>query len=285
MVKKLFKDGYKRALTLSFDDGKPQDIRLKNIFDKYGLKCTFNLIGGDSRNPEFYISEDGKNLWDGSDELKKAYEGHEIASHSYSHKKMPELSDEECRFEIDEDVNALENAFSVEIKGFAAPYGRVDERVISHLKRNGILYCRLSSSKNDYTLPEDFYNWIPNPHIAIYATEDGKKLVDGFFETEEELPCLYIWGHSYEINVLDAYGCERWNGMRNRWKYVDELCKAISGHKDTWYATNAEICEYALAMRSAKYDDTFIDNMSDIPLFFDVNGRVIVAPPHTRFCV
>lgn len=285
MVRKLYKGGYKRALTLSFDDGKPQDIRLKKTFDKYGLKCTFNLIGGDCRNPEFYISEAKKNLWDGSPELKEAYEGHEIASHSYSHKMMPELSDEECKFEIYEDVKELEKAFGTKIKGFAAPYGRVDQRVISHLKENGILYARLSASKTDFSLPDDFYRWIPNPHIAIYATDEGKKMISDFFAEEEELPCLYIWGHSYEINVLDAYGFERWNGMRNRWEYVDSLCRELSGHSDTWYATNIEICEYALAMRKARYDDTYIDNPSDIPLFFDVDGRTIIAPPHTRFSI
>ena len=35
--------GKKKAVTFSFDDGDTQDQRLIEIFDKYGLKCTFNL--------------------------------------------------------------------------------------------------------------------------------------------------------------------------------------------------------------------------------------------------
>ena len=37
-------DGKKKAITFSFDDGVTQDIRLVEIFNKYGLKCTFNIF-------------------------------------------------------------------------------------------------------------------------------------------------------------------------------------------------------------------------------------------------
>lgn len=36
-------DGKKKAITFSFDDGVTQDIRMIEILNKYGLKCTFNL--------------------------------------------------------------------------------------------------------------------------------------------------------------------------------------------------------------------------------------------------
>ena len=36
-------NGKNKALTFSFDDGVTQDERLINIFNKYGLKGTFNL--------------------------------------------------------------------------------------------------------------------------------------------------------------------------------------------------------------------------------------------------
>ena len=36
-------NGKMKALTFSFDDGLMQDIRLVEMFNKYGLKCTFNL--------------------------------------------------------------------------------------------------------------------------------------------------------------------------------------------------------------------------------------------------
>lgn len=36
-------NGKKKALTFSYDDAVSQDIRLIEIFNRYGLKCTFNM--------------------------------------------------------------------------------------------------------------------------------------------------------------------------------------------------------------------------------------------------
>jgi peptidoglycan/xylan/chitin deacetylase (PgdA/CDA1 family) len=36
-------NGKKKALTFSYDDGVLQDIRLIELFNKYGMKATFNL--------------------------------------------------------------------------------------------------------------------------------------------------------------------------------------------------------------------------------------------------
>ena len=45
MLMKL-KDGKSKVLTLSYDDGVVQDIRMVEILDKHGLKCTFNINTG-----------------------------------------------------------------------------------------------------------------------------------------------------------------------------------------------------------------------------------------------
>lgn len=39
-------NGKNKAVTFSYDDGVTQDIQLVNLFNKYGLKCTFNLNSG-----------------------------------------------------------------------------------------------------------------------------------------------------------------------------------------------------------------------------------------------
>ena len=38
-----FPNGKSKAVTFSYDDGCRQDIRLSQILNKYGIKCTFNL--------------------------------------------------------------------------------------------------------------------------------------------------------------------------------------------------------------------------------------------------
>ena len=45
-----FPKGKAKALTLSYDDGVEQDIRLMDIMDKNGLKGTFNLNSGDRKS-------------------------------------------------------------------------------------------------------------------------------------------------------------------------------------------------------------------------------------------
>ena len=42
----LFKDGIRKAVTLSYDDGVVQDKRLIEIMNKYGIKGTFNINTG-----------------------------------------------------------------------------------------------------------------------------------------------------------------------------------------------------------------------------------------------
>ena len=40
-----FPEGKSKAVTFSYDDGVSQDIRLSDVFERYALKCTFNLNG------------------------------------------------------------------------------------------------------------------------------------------------------------------------------------------------------------------------------------------------
>ena len=40
-----FPEGKTKAVTLSYDDGNLSDLKLTEIMGKYGIKCTFNLLG------------------------------------------------------------------------------------------------------------------------------------------------------------------------------------------------------------------------------------------------
>ena len=60
-----FPGGVTNCVTFSFDDGAKEDVRLSQLFNKYGLKCTFNLSDCMIRVP--------------SEVFDKTYEGHEIA--------------------------------------------------------------------------------------------------------------------------------------------------------------------------------------------------------------
>ena len=70
-----FPGGKAKALTMSYDDGKVQDRRLIDIFNKYGIKGTFNLnYGLVGERPRMTLGE-----------MKGLYAGHEIATHTMTH--------------------------------------------------------------------------------------------------------------------------------------------------------------------------------------------------------
>ena len=61
-----FKDGKSKALTLSYDDGVVQDIRLVSILDKYGVKYTrreaVQLESGDYEKYDLFVGMDMANV-------------------------------------------------------------------------------------------------------------------------------------------------------------------------------------------------------------------------------
>ena len=81
-------NGKKKAVTFSFDDGVTQDIRLIELFNKYGLKGTFNInsgllgLPGSLQNSEKTV---GHNKIDAS-KLKEIYSreyAHSLLAHYY----------------------------------------------------------------------------------------------------------------------------------------------------------------------------------------------------------
>ena len=140
-------NGKNKAVTFSFDDGVTQDRRLVEIFNKYGLKATFNL------NSELF---DHKNsyVWNGiltphntisASEVKGLYEGHEVAAHTLTHPNLTTLDEEEIIYQVEKDRENLSALCGYEVVGMAYPCGGVnnDERVANIIRENtGIKYAR-----------------------------------------------------------------------------------------------------------------------------------------------
>ena len=76
---------YRKALTFSYDDGIEQDRKLVEIFNKYGMKATFNLNTG-IQTPESNFEIEGVYINRMKQEgLEELYRGHEIATHGLTH--------------------------------------------------------------------------------------------------------------------------------------------------------------------------------------------------------
>lgn len=227
-------NGKLKAITFSYDDGVTQDKRLIDIFNKYGLKCTFNINSG-------LLGTAGLLVRDGvtvahckprPEEIKRIYEGHEIASHSLTHPMLPGLSDEEIISEVENDRIALSELAGYEVVGFAYPGGGVnfDRRVAEIIKINtGVKYCRTTVSTHNFEIQSNLFEFRPTVgHHREYS--DMLKLGKKFIELETDKPALlYIWGHSYEFDIY------------NRWNEFEEFCKFISNRDEIFYGTNKDV--------------------------------------------
>ncbi|ORX23081.1 polysaccharide deacetylase [Thermoanaerobacterium sp. PSU-2] len=248
-----YPNGKRKALTMSYDDGQVYDRKLVEIFNKYGIKGTFNLNSG-MFDSEPYVSKE---------EIKKLYEGHEVAVHTVDHPYLTLISKEELVYQIMEDRKNLEALVGYQVRGMAYPFGDYSHALAKELKSFGIEYSRTVNSTRSFRIPNDFLEWHPTCHHdqnVIGKLNDFKNV-----PAWEQMPLFYVWGHSFEF--------ER-NG---NWDLIEEFCKMASFDEDVWYATNIEIVNYINALKSLKFsaDGSIVYNPSAIPVWIGVDGEAV----------
>ena len=226
-------NGKKKAVTFSFDDGVTQDIRMIEILNKYGLKCTFNINSG-FLGRESTLDRNGRTVRHdriAADKLKKTYEGHEIAVHTLTHPNLTGLDKDEIIRQVECDRQRLSELCGYEVVSMAYPCGGVnnDDRVAEIIKSNtGVQLARGLDSTYSFDLQENLYRFMPT---VYYVEECLDQVVDRFLELNTDSPALlYIWGHSYEMDAEYI-----------SWEKFEEVCKKLSGHDDIFYGTNKEV--------------------------------------------
>lgn len=230
-------DGKMKALTFSYDDGVGQDVRLIEMFNKYGLKGTFNLnskLLGRRENRSVMMGKEIDRPTAMPEDVKYIYDGHEVAAHTLGHPLLPAIEDDnEIVHQVEDDRIALSELCGYEVVGFAYPCGgqNHDDRVANIIKeRTGIKYCRTIISNYSFEPQKDLYKFKP----TAYHFLDFKKLFElgeKFINMKAETPQIfYVWGHAYEFDVRDG-----------DWERMEEFCKMMSGHSDIFYGTNKEV--------------------------------------------
>ena len=265
-----FPEGKFKAVTFSYDDGLYSDIKLAEIFYKYGMKGSFNIstnlmskVGG-----EHYLS---------ADEIRTKIIplGHEIAIHGHTH-SAPGLN---RPIDVIEEVltcrKLLEAEFGGIIRGMAYPDSGIkllsssnsEENIKGILKNLDIAYARTTLDDRTFALPTDFYNWSATAH---HTDPELLNLIDNFLALDEKKlyasrrypKLMKIWGHSAEF----------YND--NNWDLIDTVCDKLSGREDIWYATSIEIFEYVEAFNSLVFssDGNTVYNPTLKTLWFDIDG-------------
>ena len=224
----------KKAITFSYDDGVVQDIRLIELLNKYGLKCTFNL-NSELLSKKGMLIREGKRIAHykiHTEDVKHIYEGHEVAVHTLTHPNLTQCDDKEIIRQVEADRLNLSELVEYEVVGMAYPCGGVnnDDRVAGIIKKNtGVKYSRTITTNNCFDLQENLYRFNPTGYHLDF--EKMMQLGREFVEFKPKEPkVFYIWGHSYEMD----YGADYWVKL-------EEFFKLISNKEDIFYGTNKEV--------------------------------------------
>ena len=228
-------NGKMKAVTFSYDDGVTQDIRLIELFNKYGVKGTFNINSELLGHPGSLVREGARVTHNKNkpEDVRHIYTGHEVAAHTLTHPLLPSIPDDkEIIRQVERDRLNLSELAGYEVVGFAYPCGgqNFDHRVSELIKHNtGIKYARNIISNHSFALQDNLHEFYP----TVYHNGEWDKmfeLAERFVSLKTDEPSIfYIWGHSYEFEIA------------NTWDRFEELLKIISGKNDIFYGTNREV--------------------------------------------
>lgn len=254
-----------KAVTLSYDDGITPDLKLADILDRYGLKCTFNVNAGYLGHPMTRI--EGRRLV--AEEIAAlSARGHEIAAHGYKHKWLTAHPAPQVLYEVLRDRRELEAIVKRPVTGLAYAMGDYDARVIDLLRKAGVSYARTVHSTHSFRTPIEFLSWHPTCHHAdAHLMELAKSFVENTRDNDRPL-LFYLWGHSYEFVESD------------NWNVIEDFCAFMSGREDLWFVTNGEFFAYTEAYRSLVFnaERTSVYNPSSIDIYFSLGGKDFCAP-------
>lgn len=188
-----------KYFVFSIDDGTIFDRDVISLFNRYGVKGTFNLNSGLSNFTWYYndeipitrlILEDNIHL----------YDGHEVASHTLTHPYLDRLEDDKVIMEVKRDKKNLEAIFNRKIESFATPFETAGEREVEIIKNNiDISNIRLSSIDESFAFPKDSY------HIKVTALDIDRalELIEEFMKIKDG---AFIYaGHSYDFYVNNSF--------------------------------------------------------------------------------
>lgn len=261
-----FPEGKSKALTLSYDDGVEQDVKLIEIMHKYNLKGTFNLNSG------LYAPEDVKypkgqiHRRMPRSKVLELYtnSGMEVAVHGYTHPWLEQLPVNAASYEIIQDRKCLEEDFDTIVRGMAYPYGTYNDTVVEIIKNAGLCYSRTVNATHNFEMPTD---WLRLPATCHHNDPELMNLADSFLNDPNcgrwSPKMFYLWGHSYEFEE------------HNNWNVIEEFAAKMANHDDIWYATNIEIYDYQDAFKRLEFntDMTKCYNPNATPMWFKCDDK------------
>lgn len=266
-----------RAVTFSYDDGVVQDERLAALFEKYGMKATFNIVPGKVENQQPNVLT--------AEQMKTVYRNHEVANHTYSHRPLFLMEGETAQdskggtlrgVSLETAVDEVEKGrlwilenLGIAVQGLAWPNGtpgnRTDYEELQRVVQSGHFYTRWKES-GAFALPKNWLEWDSTCHHSAMP-----QFTERFLSMDNggALQCYFVWGHSYEFDQ---------SGAAMDWIKMEEQLRKLSAEPDIWKASNGEIYTYCMAVQMLRQEGNTLKNLSEQDLYAYVNGQKLCIP-------
>ena len=132
-----------KRIALTFDDG-PHPVYTKEILDilsDYGVKATFFIIGKNAEKYPYLI-------------IDEISDGHEIGSHTFSHKYLCNLSVSEMNYQLEHNETVLSSICDYRFKLLRPPGGIISDRLNNLCDRYSYKMILWSVDTRDWTIPD-----------------------------------------------------------------------------------------------------------------------------------
>ncbi len=127
-----------KGITISFDDGDATVCTVAQpVLDSMGIKAMLYLSTDYVEKGQVLFANPPAPAvtWQQLENWLKA--GHEIGSHTHTHRRLTECSAEEAIAELDQSRRVVKNALGIELKHFSYPWGQVNSSVEDCIKQSG----------------------------------------------------------------------------------------------------------------------------------------------------
>lgn len=226
-------NGKMKALTFSYDDAVTTDEHLIDIFNKYGMRATFNINSGTMVHKgqpritwrarkgygyltKFYLEE-----------VAQVYSGHEVASHGFLHRGLDKLCRDECEKELSQDIRTIEKIVGYRPKGMAYANGYYSDTAVEVIRSLGLRYARATKPTYNFDLQNDLLRFRPT---LRHRDERLMELAKEFVALKPEEPNLFcVWGHSEEFE------------HDGNWELIERFCDLLASSGDIFFGTNSEV--------------------------------------------
>jgi peptidoglycan-N-acetylglucosamine deacetylase len=239
------------AVTTSWDDGSPLDLRIADLLAERELPGTFYVpVKGHTRSVRMRSSE----------MLQLARQGFEIGAHGISHPNLAECEPWRLAIEVEISKKKLEDALGKRVLMFAYPRGRYNSEVVSAVKEAGFIGARTTSmlscdlAFDPFRMPTSVQAY---PHSRLDYMRNLSRVVDWrrtwvyathvryasnwvalakilFDSVLRDGGLWHIYGHSWEVEEYDL-----WDDLR-------EVLAYVSNRSGVLYLGNGEIAKFCV---------------------------------------